>query len=59
MTWQRVGKEETQRKEVEDWELVLIVVATGAESALSFSVFGTLWREGFKETEGEKQNKLK
>ena len=58
MTWQEVCKEEAQRDEVEDWELVLIVVATAVESAFFFNVFlAPFWGEGFREAEGNKRNK--
>ena len=43
MTWQEVSKQEAQREDVEDWESVVILVATAVESALFVNIFGTFF----------------
>ena len=60
MTWQEVSKEEAQRDEVENWGLVLIVVATVVESAFFFQRFyGTFSGRRFQWNRREKLNKQK
>ena len=52
------SKEEAQRDEVEDWELVLIVVATAVESAFFFQCFfGTFLGRRFQRSRRDKKTK--